>query len=199
MNKIRRISISLGFFMLMLQPSHAMAGEATVQLRTTIDEFVAILVNTPVSELQATGLPDKALKLIYGRFDFSEMTKRSLGAHWQGLAQSEQREFVDAFTQKLLMAYGRSVRSSGDEKVQFNRETSDGSFARVETKVVSGNGETLPIDYQLHDIDGQWKVYDMVIDQISIVNNYRAQFERVIAKSSVKELLARMKQQNSQS
>ena len=199
MNKIRRVLISLGFFMLMLQPLQAMAGEATVQLRATIDEFVAILVNTPVSELQATGLPDKALKLIYGRFDFSEMTKRSLGAHWQGLAQSEQREFVDAFTQKLLMAYGRSVRSSGDEKVQFNRETSDGSFARVETKVVSGNGETLPIDYQLHDIDGQWKVYDMVIDQISIVNNYRAQFERVIAKSSVKELLARMKQQNSQS
>ena len=199
MNKIRRVLISLGFFMLMLQPLQAMAGEATVQLRTTIDEFVAILVNTPVSELQATGLPDKALKLIYGRFDFSEMTKRSLGAHWQGLAQSEQHEFVDAFTQKLLMAYGRSVRSSGDEKVQFNRETSDGSFARVETKVVSGNGETLPIDYQLHDIDGQWKVYDMVIDQISIVNNYRAQFERVIAKSSVKELLARMKQQNSQS
>lgn len=199
MNKIRRVLILLGFFMLMLQPLQAMAGEATVQLRATIDEFVAILVNTPVSELQATGLPDKALKLIYGRFDFSEMTKRSLGAHWQGLAQSEQREFVDAFTQKLLMAYGRSVRSSGDEKVQFNRETSDGSFARVETKVVSGNGETLPIDYQLHDIDGQWKVYDMVIDQISIVNNYRAQFERVIAKSSVKELLARMKQQNSQS
>jgi phospholipid transport system substrate-binding protein len=199
MNKFRRISISFGFFMLMLQPLQAMGGEATVQLRTTIDEFVAILVNTPVSELQATGLPDKALKLIYGRFDFSEMTKRSLGAHWQGLAQSEQLEFVDAFTQKLLMAYGRSVRSSGDEKVQFNRETSDGSFARVETKVVSGNGETLPIDYQLHDIDGQWKVYDMVIDQISIVNNYRAQFERVIAKSSVKELLARMRQQNSQS
>jgi len=199
MGKFRKISISLGFFILMLQPLRAMAGEATVQLRTTIDEFVSILVNTPVSELRATGLPDKALKLIYGRFDFSEMTKRSLGAHWQGMAQAEQREFVDAFTQKLLMAYGRSVRATGDEKVQFNRETSDGNIARVETKVVSGNGEALPIDYQLHDINGQWKVYDMVIDQISIVNNYRAQFERVIAKSSVKELLARMKQQNSQS
>ena len=199
MSKIRRLSISLGFFMLILQPLQAMAGEATAQLRATIDEFVTILVNTPVAELRAHGLPDNALKLIYGRFDFSEMTKRSLGKHWEGLAQSEQREFVDAFTQKLLMAYGRSVRSTGDEKVQFNRETSDGKIARVETKVLSGNGESLPIDYQLLDVAGQWKVYDMVIDQISIVNNFRAQFERVIAKSSVKELLALMKQQNSQS
>jgi phospholipid transport system substrate-binding protein len=60
--------------------------------------------------------------------------------------------------------------------------------------VVSGSGDELPIDYQLHDVDGQWKVYDMVIDQISIVNNYRAQFERVIARSSIQTLLQRMKQ-----
>ena len=110
--------------------------------------------------------------------------------------QSEQREFVEAFTQRLLRAYGRSVRASGDEKIQYEREVLDGKNASVETKVV-GSGDELPIDYQLHDIDGQWKVYDMVIDKVSIVNNYRAQFERVIAKSSVKELLQKMKQQNS--
>jgi phospholipid transport system substrate-binding protein len=185
------------FFMLTLHPWHALAGEPTVQLSATINEFVTILVNTPVAELQASGLPQKALNLIYDRFDFSEMTKRALGAHWKSLGQDEQREFVEAFTQKLLMAYGRTVRASGDEKIQFKRETLDGKFARVETKVVSGNGEELPIDYQLQENDGQWKVYDMVIDQISIVNNYRAQFNRVIAKSSLKELLVRMKQQNS--
>jgi len=70
-------------------------------------------------------------------------------------------------------------------------------LATVETKVVSGSGDELPINYQLHDVDGQWKVYDMVIDHVSIVSNYRAQFERVIAKSSVKELLQRIKQQDS--
>ncbi len=178
-------------------PWRAHAGEPTVQLSATINEFVTILVNTPVSELRTTGLPETALKLIYGRFDFSEMTKRSLAGHWKTLEQSEQREFVDAFTQKLLVAYGRTVRASGDEKIQFKRETLDGKFARVETKVISDGGRELPIDYQLHDDNGQWKVYDMVIDQISIVNNYRAQFERVISKSSVKELLERLKQQSS--
>ena len=194
---MRYLAISLTLFLTMALPWRANAGDPTVQLSTTINEFVTILVNTPVSELRTTGLPETALKLIYSRFDFSEMTKRSLAGHWKTLEQSEQREFVDAFTQKLLVGYGRTVRASGDEKIQFKRETLDGKFARVETKVVSDGGQELPIDYQLHDDNGQWKVYDMVIDQISVVNNYRAQFERVIAKSSLKELLVLLKQQNS--
>ena len=125
------------------------------------------------------------------------MTKRSLGSHWNSLGNAEQREFVDAFTQRILRAYGRSVRASGDEKVQYSREVQDGDLATVETKVISGKGDELPIDYQLHDVGGQWRVYDVVIDQVSIVSNYRAQFDRVIAKSSVKELLQRIKQQGS--
>jgi phospholipid transport system substrate-binding protein len=176
-----------------LLPARGSAGEATVQLSATVNELVTILVNTPVAELRANGLPDKALKLVYARFDFSELTKRSLGRHWLVMDQSQQREFVAALTQKLLVAYGRTVRASGDEKIEFNGEERDGDFANVETKVVSASG-ALPIDYRLHFVDGQWKVYDMVIDQVSIVNNYRAQFDRVIAKSSVKELLQKMKE-----
>jgi len=183
--------------LLFLAPYQAAAGEPTVQLRTTIDQFVTILTNTSVAELRATGLPQKALDLIFGRFDFSEMTKRSLGRHWADLNPGERREFVDAFTQRLLRAYGRSMRANGDEKIEYGRENLDGEYAKVETKVISGNGEDVLVDYQLHDINGQWKVYDVVIDSISIVNNYRAQFERVIAKTSLKELLQKIKQQGS--
>ena len=189
-NLITIIAIILAFLM----PSGATASDATAQLSATMNEFVAILVNTPVAELRQTGLPDKALKLIQGRFDFSEMTKRSLGAHWQALNANEQQEFIDAYTQMLLRLFGRSVRAAGDETIQYKREVRDGIHASVETKVVSGSREDFAIDYRLHDIDGQWKVYDVLIDHISIVNNYRAQFERVIAKSSIKELLQRMKQ-----
>ena len=174
--------------------SRASATDATAQLSATMNEFVTILVNTPVAELRQTGLPDKALKLINGRFDFSEMTKRSLGPHWNALEANEQQEFIDAYTQLVLRFFGRSVRAAGDETIQYKREIRDGILASVETKVVSGSRDDFAIDYRLHDIDGQWKVYDVLIDHISIVNNYRAQFERVIAKSSVKELLQRMKQ-----
>ena len=119
------------------------------------------------------------------------MTKRSLGRHWASLNPAESREFVDAFTQRLLRVYGRSMRASGDEKIEYKGENLDGENAKVKTKVVSGNGEELPVDYQLHSLNGQWKVYDVVIDSISIVSNYRAQFERVIAKSSVQRTAAK--------
>lgn len=177
-----------GFF----TPSQGSAGEATSQLRGTIDEFVTILVNTPVSELRSTGLPKRALELIYARFDFSELTKRALGPHWESLKAGEQREFVEAFTHRLLVAYGRTVRASGDEKVEFSRERLDGEFASVETKVISSSGQ-LPIEYRMRVLNGQWRVYDMVIENVSIVNNYRAQFERVIARSSVQDLLQQIK------
>jgi phospholipid transport system substrate-binding protein len=173
------------------------AGEPTAQLSATINEFVTILVNTPVAQLRASGLPQSALSLVFTRFDFSEMTKRSLGSHWESLGSAEQHEFVDAFTERVLRAYGRSVRASGDEKVQYAHELRDGDLATVQTKVISGSGDELPIDYQLHDVGGQWKVYDVVIDQVSIVSNYRAQFDRILTKSSVQELLQKIKQQGS--
>ena len=196
MRFIKGLLFGFLFFALVIGTSRGVAGEPSAQLSTTINEFVNILANTPVAELRAQGLPARALELIYSRFDFSEMTKRSLGRHWSALIPADQREFVGAFTQKLLVAYGRTVRTSGEERIQFQNEVIDGNDAKVKTKVVS-SGDELAIDYHLHAIDGQWKVYDMVIDNVSIVNNYRAQFDRVIAKSSVKELLQKMKQQDS--
>ena len=178
-------------------PFAVRAGEPMAQLSASIDEFVTIMSNTSVAELRATGLPEKARQLVFSRFDFSEMTKRSLGAHWKSMDQREQREFIAAFTQRLLVFYGKSVRSTGNEKIEFTREVRDGQQASVESKVISSNGDQTPIDYRLHDVNGQWMVYDVVIDNVSLVNNYRSQFERVIAKSSVQDLLRRMKNQDS--
>src|SRR5215467_13475093 len=191
-----KLAVRTIFALCMLLASRSVsAGEPTTQLKATIDGFVKILSSTPVSELRATGLPASALQLIFARFDFSEMTKRTLGSHWTALEQGEQKDFVEAFTQRLLILYGRTVRSSGNDKVLFTNEVQDGKQASVETKVISP-GEEVPIDYRLHDVSGQWRVYDVVIDHVSLVNNYRAQFERVIAKSSVKVLLKRLQDQN---
>ena len=178
-------------------PFPVFAGEPMAQLSASINDFVSIMSSTSVAELRATGLPEKARQLVFARFDFSEMTKRSLGPHWKSLDQAEQREFVEAFTQRLLVSYGKTVRATGNEKIQFVREVRDGKQASVETQVISGNGDQFPIDYRLHNIEGQWMVYDVVIDSVSMVNNYRSQFERVIAKSSIQDLLRRMKNQDS--
>ena len=184
------------FAFLLLLPSFLSAGEATKQLSATIDGFVPIISNTPREELQANGMPESARKLVLARFDFSEMTKRSLGQHWKSLNRGEQKQFVDAFTQWQLISFGRIVRSSGGHEVQFTLELQDGKDASVETRVVRRYSEDLPIDYWLHNVNGQWKVYNMVIDHVDIAKNVNAQFERVIARSSLQELLQKVKEQN---
>ena len=198
--KIFRFGLGMWIFaFLPLLPSLVSAGDATKQLSTTIDGFVPIISNTPRAELQTNGMPESARKLVLARFDFSEMTKRSLGQHWNSLNRGEQKQFVDAFTQWQLISYGRIVRSSGGHEVQFTRELQDGKDVSVETKVVRRYSDDLPIDYWLYNVNGQWKVYNMVIDHVDIVKNVRAQFERVIAKSSLQELLERVKDQNPRS
>ena len=197
MNSFKRWMLPAFTSFLLSIPFAARAGEPMAQLSASINEFVAILSNTSVAELQATGLPEKARQLVFARFDFSEMTKRSLGPHWKSLDQAQQREFIGAFTHRLLVSYGKTVRATGKEKIEFVREVQDGKQARVETTLISGNGEQSSISYRLHEVDGQWMVYDVVIDDVGMVNNYRSQFERVIAKSSVLELLRKMKEQDS--
>ena len=182
--------------LLILIPSLLTAGDATKQLSATIDGFVPIVSNTPRAELQANGLPESARKLVLARFDFAEMTKRSLGQHWKSLNRAEQKQFVDAITQWQLISFGRIVRSSRGDEVQFTRELQDGKEMSVETKVVRRYSEDLPIDYWLHNVNGQWKVFNMVIDHVDMVKNVNAQFERVIAKSSLQELLQKVKEQN---
>jgi len=178
-------------------PFAARAGDATEQLRATIKDFVAIISSTPVAELRAHGLPENARRLVDSRFDFSEMARRSLGSHWGSLNGGEQGEFVEGLSLRLLASYGRTVCSNNGDNIQFKNEVREGEQVKVTTKVVSGSGEELPIDYRLHDVDGQWKVFDLVIDHVSLVNNYRAQFERIIAKSSVQELLRKVKNHDS--
>jgi phospholipid transport system substrate-binding protein len=198
--KIFKFGLGIWIFaFLLLLPSLLGAGDATKQLSTTIDGFVPIISNTPRAEWQANGVPESARKLVLARFDFSEMTKLSLGQHWKSLKPAEQKQFVDAFAQWQVISYGRIVRSSGGHEVQFTRELQDGMDASVETKVVRRYSEDLPIDYWLHNVNGQWKVYNMVIEHVDIVKNVRAQFDRVVAKSSLQELLQKVKDQNPRS
>jgi phospholipid transport system substrate-binding protein len=89
--------------------------------------------------------------------------------------------------------HGGTVGSSGGETIRLKGDIHDGKHARIEALIVTRYGEYLPIKYWLEEVNGQWKVYDVMIDHVGVVENFRAQFERVIAKSSVKELLQQLK------
>lgn len=173
----------------------ARAGGPTDELRAAIEKVQMILND---SQLKAAGKKgerlDKLRQVVQPKFDFTEMAKRSLGANWQRRNAEEQREFVRAFTELLENAYADSIDSFDGEKVIFTNEKQDKEYAEVNTKIVTKKGEEFPVNYKLHQASGSWKVYDVVIENISLVNNYRSQFNRVIAKSSYEELLRTMKE-----
>jgi phospholipid transport system substrate-binding protein len=173
----------------------ARAGGPTDELRAAIEKVQTIL-NDP--QLKAAGKKgerlDQLRQVIQPKFDFTEMAKRSLGANWQRRNAEEQREFVRAFTELLENAYADSIDSYDGDKVVFTNETQDKEYAEVNTKIVSKKAEEFSVNYKLHQVSGSWKVYDVVIENISIVNNFRSQFNRVIAKSSYEDLLRTMKE-----
>ena len=128
------------------------------------------------------------------RFDFSEMAKRSLGGHWRRRTSEEQREFTEAFTDLLERAYIERIEGFDDEKFVYTRERQDKEHAEVDGKILTKKGEEFSINYKLHLTNQGWKVYDVVIENISLVNNYRDQFNRVITKSSYEDLIRRLKE-----
>ncbi|MGH7845282.1 MAG: MlaC/ttg2D family ABC transporter substrate-binding protein [Candidatus Binatia bacterium] len=140
------------------------------------------------------GAGNELRELISRRFSFEEMAKRSLGSHWRDLTTDEQKGFVQLFTELLERNYIDRIKAYTDEKVIFTGERRDEGYAEVESRVVKREGQEFSIDYRLHLMGDEWKVYDVVIENISLVNNYRSQFNRVILNSSYKELIRRMKE-----
>jgi phospholipid transport system substrate-binding protein len=132
-------------------------------------------------------------EIVYPLFDFDEMAKRSLGAHWRRLTPSQQSEFVATFTQLLETTYADKIDLYEGQKVSFNGETVDKNYAQVDTRVI-GKQQSYSVDYRLHLVDGKWKIYDVIAENISLVNNYRSQFNRVLSNSSYEELIKIMKE-----
>jgi phospholipid transport system substrate-binding protein len=189
-------SLVLGILML-LSAGPGVAGQATDQLKQSVDKVLAVL-NDPTLKgtAKAQERRQQVKEIIYSRFDFSEMAKRSLGPHWQKRSPEEQKQFVQLFTSLLEHVYLSNIESYSGEKVRFVNERQDGDFAEVNTKIINNKGEEFSLDYRLRNTNGHWNVIDVVIENISLVNNYRAQFNRVLARSSYGELVEIMKQKN---
>jgi len=180
--------------LLLVQPVWVAAGVPGDQVRQTTDKLVAIIKDPQLKgESKKNERRDKLKELIYQRFDFTEMAKRSLGSEWPRRSPEEQKEFVKLFTDLLERAYLDQLESYSGEKIQYLKEREDDNYAQVETKIIDKKGQEFSVNYRLHNRNGDWKVYDVVIEEISLVNNYRAQFKRALATASYEDLVNRMK------
>lgn len=167
----------------------ALAGEPLEIVKSAGERVIAVLKDPKLKAPDRKKERVERLKeIINPIFDYDEMARRTLGAHWRRRTPAEQQEFLKLFRAFLETVYSEKVDLYEGERAVFGRETIDQGYAEVESKVTNSKGEESPVLYRLKRTDGKWKVYDAVVENISIVNNYRSQFDRVLNKSSFEEL-----------
>lgn len=170
------------------------AGPPTDQLRDGVDGVVRILRDPALAGEQRGDQRRAAIGRAASEiFDFGEMARRSLGPHWEKRTPAERMEFARLFTELIQRSYLARVDQHSAENVVVRTERVDGALAVVQTTLRLANGRELPLDYRMHNVDGRWQVYDLSMDGISIVANYRTQFDNVIRSASYEALVARMK------
>ncbi|MFB3122259.1 MAG: phospholipid-binding protein MlaC [Candidatus Binatia bacterium] len=192
-------AVLLLLILCLLIPAPLSAGGPTDQIRDAVEKAIAIIQDP---ELKTKRKREERLnrlrKAIYPRFDFAEMAKRALGFQWRRLTSSERKEFIHIFTDLLEQSYIRYIDSYNEEKFIFLREKLDGRYAEVRTRILTRKGEEFSVNYKTHLVNGEWKIYDIVAENISMVNNYRSQFKRVLSKSSYEELVSRINKKRSE-
>ena len=132
-------------------------------------------------------------KLAAEAFDVQETARRALGPHWQQRSPAEREEFVQLFADLLERTYIAKVDLYGGERLRFTDERLDGDSAVVRARVVTRQGTEVPIEGRMHKRGERWLIYDVVIENISLINNYRAQFDRIIRTSSYADLVKRLR------
>ncbi len=174
-------------------PIPSRAGEPTERIRFVVEQGIEILNETKLQSKNGKQVYlDRLREVVFPLFNFPEMAKRSLGYHWRRLSPVERQEFVTLFTNLLERSYAGKIDLYDGEVVIFTGEAMEDNYARVDTKIVSKKGEEYSIDYKLLRTNGDWRIYDVVVEHISLVNNYRSQFNRVIANSSYENLIKKI-------
>jgi phospholipid transport system substrate-binding protein len=172
----------------------ASAGEPTDQLRQRIDRVIALLQDP---KLAGDGKADErravVRKVADEIFDFRQTAQRALGPHWRTRTPAEQDEFARLFADLLEHSYLSKIEQYGGEKVAYSGESVDGASATVRTKIRTPKGAEIPVDYRMLREQGHWRVYDVVIEGVSLVGNYRTQFNKVIQTSSYEDLVQKLR------
>jgi phospholipid transport system substrate-binding protein len=193
--RIRKIILTVALAIpLALAAANAVAESPTAQIKATVDQVITVLSDPRLRAVDRRAERQKLLReLIYTRFDFQEMAKRSLGAQWRRRTPNEQRQFVALFRDLLEKAYLGRIESYGNERFVYINEKIDDPYAEVASTIVTNTNEEFSIRYRLLRAGEQWKIYDVIVEDISLVNNYRAQFNRILSQSPYEELIRRMK------
>jgi phospholipid transport system substrate-binding protein len=173
----------------------AAAGTPKELVHQLSDAVIAVLQE---KNLSADAKREKIRGIVEGYVDFQTMSRLVLARNWNGLDDAKKKEFVEEFKQSLSVTYGKNVETYNNEKVQItgDRDEGHGDWT-VQTKILrpQGGGDIL-VDYRLRQLNGEWKVIDLVIERVSLVSSYRSQFQEVMANGGIDHLLQLLREKN---
>jgi phospholipid transport system substrate-binding protein len=183
------LAITLGF----AGAAVAAAGDPMATVQETVRQVLSI-VKDPSYQSSTSARREKLREIIAPRFDFTEMARSAMGYHWRTLSPAQRDEFVGLFTGLLEASYMGKIEGYKGQKIVYVKQSEEGSLAQVNTNIIPSGGEPIAVNYRLKQSDGTWKVYDVVIDQISLIGNYRNQFNRIMNSKWYGQLVSALKQ-----
>jgi phospholipid transport system substrate-binding protein len=187
---------------LLLSAAWAGAGEAPpptadgpqAQIKQSTDKILAVVRDPDLEgDDKKEERRKKILDAVDERFNWTEMARRALARHWRARTPEEQKEFVPLFTELVRRTYMRRVEGYAGEKVVYKGERVDGLYARVNVEIISTKNTEVPVVYSMKKHGAQWLVYDMAIEGVRLVNNYRTQFNSMLNGMSYREFVEKLK------
>jgi len=176
-----------------------LAGEPSEKIKKTTDRILSIVANPALKNPSRAQERKKLIRSVVDeQFDWEEMARRSLGRHWDQRTDEEKKEFVRLFADLLDRTYMNKVEGYSGEKVRYEGETIDGDYASVKMKIVTKQNKDIPVEYRLKKKGNDWFVYDVSIEGVSLVNNYRTQFNSIIVQSSYENLVKKLREKVAQ-
>jgi len=175
-------------------PSVREPGRAspTELVKSSVDRVLTVVQSSPAAMSEGRRRTE-IRRLADGMFDFKEMGRLTLAGHWKDRTAREQQDFVQLFTALLERSYLSSIENYAGEKIAFLNESVSGPYAQVRSRITTDRRVEISIDYRLLDTGARWVVYDVVLDGVSLVANYRSQFNSIIRTSSFDGLLTRLR------
>jgi len=172
----------------------AWAGGPTDRMKDTTDKIIAIVSDPAFKGPEKAEEKKKSIRAVVDEvIDWEEMSRRSLGIHWQKRTDEEKREFVRLFSLLIEKTYRDKAEDYAGEKVNYVGEKIDGDYAEVESRILTSKNTEIPVNYKMTKKQGKWWVYDIVIEGVSFVNNYRTQFNSILSSSSYPGLVKQLK------
>jgi phospholipid transport system substrate-binding protein len=188
------ISLLLVCFCLTLALPQPALASVTDEVKRVVDEVVRIVADPELKKPQKEPQRRQALRKVIGSiFDYQEMAQRSLATHWKERTPAEKKEFVSLFQTLLENSYAGKIESYHNEKIVYLKESVEGQHAEVDSKVIAPKGDEYALDYRLMQKGGKWVVYDVVIEGVSLVSNYRGQFNRIVNSQGYPQLVKKLR------